>query len=80
MNKGMDQSVDQPESSDTKEFESCERKFREFICGEEAMKISSTEPYCLHRPIRRGHFNVSQHYAVQQVLSSGECMSKEFLH
>ncbi|XP_009394524.2 actin-related protein 9 isoform X1 [Musa acuminata AAA Group] len=42
--------------------------FKEFICGEEALKISSVEPYCLSHPIRRGHFNVSQHYPLQQVL------------
>lgn len=44
-----------------------EYEFKEFICGEEALKISSAEPYCLHRPIRRGHFNVSQNYSSQQV-------------
>lgn len=42
-------------------------KFRQFICGEEALKISPTEPYCLRRPIRRGHLNISQHYPMQQV-------------
>ncbi|KAM0938921.1 putative Actin family, ATPase, nucleotide binding domain-containing protein [Dioscorea sansibarensis] len=45
-----------------------EYEFKEFICGEEALKISSAEPYCLHRPIRRGHFNVSQNYSAQQVI------------
>ncbi|KAM3326708.1 actin-related protein 9 isoform X3 [Capsicum chacoense] len=45
-----------------------ERKYREYICGEEALRISPTEPYCLRRPIRRGHLNVSQHYSTQQVL------------
>ncbi|KAJ0970294.1 hypothetical protein J5N97_023171 [Dioscorea zingiberensis] len=44
-----------------------EYTYKKFICGEDALKISSTEPYCLHRPIRRGHFNVSQHYSPQQV-------------
>lgn len=44
-----------------------ERKYRKFICCEEALKISSDEPYCLRRPIRRGHFNVSQYYPMQQV-------------
>lgn len=47
---------------------SSERKYREYICGEEAVRISPTEPYCLRRPIRRGHLNVSQHYPTQQVL------------
>lgn len=47
---------------------SSERKYREYICGEEALRISPTEPYCLCRPIRRGHLNVSQHYPIQQVL------------
>ncbi|KAI3915451.1 hypothetical protein MKW92_031925 [Papaver armeniacum] len=45
-----------------------EYKFRESICGEEALKISPEEPYSVRRPIRRGHFNVSQHYPLQQVL------------
>ncbi|TMW88728.1 hypothetical protein EJD97_018189 [Solanum chilense] len=47
---------------------SSERKYREYICGEEALRISPTEPYCLRRPIRRGHLNVSQYYPTQQVL------------
>ncbi|KAM7279388.1 hypothetical protein ACFE04_006522 [Oxalis oulophora] len=58
----------QAEGTDSKEVSLNERKFKQFICGEEALKISSTEPYCLRRPIRRGHLNVSQHYPVQQVL------------
>nr|XP_043628961.1 actin-related protein 9 isoform X2 [Erigeron canadensis] len=43
-------------------------EYKEYICGEEAMRISPTEPYCLRRPIRRGHLNISQHYSMQQVL------------
>ncbi|XP_055960527.1 actin-related protein 9 isoform X2 [Mercurialis annua] len=43
-------------------------KYRKFICGGEALRISPAEPYCLHRPIRRGHLNISQHYSLQQVL------------
>ncbi|KAF8388212.1 hypothetical protein HHK36_026878 [Tetracentron sinense] len=64
----MNDSFDQPEGVDRKELNSSEYKFREFICSEEALKISPTEPYCLCRPIRRGHFNVSQQYSLQQVL------------
>ncbi|MFS7926044.1 putative Actin family, ATPase, nucleotide binding domain-containing protein [Helianthus anomalus] len=45
-----------------------ELKCKEYICGEEAMRISPTEPYCLRRPIRRGHLNISQYYPMQQVL------------
>ncbi|GJS37925.1 actin-related protein 9 [Tanacetum coccineum] len=45
-----------------------ESKYKEYICGEEAMRISPTEPYCLRRPIRRGHLNISLHYSMQQVL------------
>lgn len=45
-----------------------ECKYREFICGEEALRIPPNEPYCLRRPIRRGHFNVSPYYPAQQVL------------
>lgn len=41
--------------------------FKEFICGEEALKISPVEPYCLSHPIRRGHLNISHHYPLQQV-------------
>ncbi|XP_020261397.1 actin-related protein 9 isoform X2 [Asparagus officinalis] len=65
-NKGAEEGLlDQPK------VEGCssdEYKYKEFICGEEALKISSLEPYCLRRPIRRGHFNVSQHYPQQQVI------------
>ncbi|XP_021721805.1 actin-related protein 9-like isoform X2 [Chenopodium quinoa] len=45
-----------------------EQIYREFICGEEALRISPCEPFCLRRPIRRGHFNVSPYYPAQQVL------------
>ncbi|XP_057527724.1 actin-related protein 9 isoform X3 [Amaranthus tricolor] len=45
-----------------------ECKYKEFIFGEEALRISPCEPYCLRRPIRRGHFNVSSYYPAQQVL------------
>ncbi|KAI3504164.1 hypothetical protein L1887_32709 [Cichorium endivia] len=54
--------------------ESSERRCREFVCGEDAMKISPTEPYCLRRPIRRGHLNISQHYSMQQVLEDLEAI------
>ncbi|XP_023633325.1 actin-related protein 9 [Capsella rubella] len=49
--------------------ETCENKhkYKEMIFGEEAMKISPKEPYSIHHPIRRGHFNVSPHYSAQQV-------------
>ncbi|CAL5189475.1 unnamed protein product [Lathyrus oleraceus] len=61
-------SLDPKDGSDLKEIGMSNRKFREFICGEEALRISPTEPYCLCRPIRRGHLNISQHYPMQQVL------------
>ncbi|XP_059650895.1 actin-related protein 9 [Cornus florida] len=60
--------LDQQEVTGGKELGSSECKFREYICGEEALKISPSEPYCLHRPIRRGHFNISLHYPMQQIL------------
>ncbi|KAK4482806.1 hypothetical protein RD792_009976 [Penstemon davidsonii] len=56
------------EGNDDGEPSSSEPKHREFICGEEALRISPSEPYCLRRPIRRGHLNISMHYPVQQVL------------
>ncbi|MED6150241.1 Actin-like protein arp9 (SWI/SNF complex component arp9) [Stylosanthes scabra] len=62
------ESLDPKEDTDSKELHLSGRKFREFICGEEALRISPTEPYCLNRPIRRGHLNISQHYSMQQVL------------
>ncbi|XP_010542931.1 PREDICTED: actin-related protein 9 [Tarenaya hassleriana] len=53
--------------TDSKDTRESKRKYRETIFGEEAMRIAPTEPYCIRRPIRRGHFNVSQHYPAQQV-------------
>lgn len=55
------------ENTSISELHSSERKFRECIYGEEALQISPTEPYCLRRPIRRGHLNISQYYPMQQV-------------
>ncbi|KAJ1384887.1 actin-related protein 9 [Sesbania bispinosa] len=55
-------------AADSKELGVSELKFREFICGEEALRTSLTEPYCLCCPIRRGHLNISQYNSMQQVL------------
>ncbi|MED6162677.1 Actin-like protein arp9 (SWI/SNF complex component arp9) [Stylosanthes scabra] len=60
------ESLGPKQDTGTKELHLSERKFREFICGEEALRISRAEPYCLNRPIRRGHLNISQHYSMQQ--------------
>lgn len=49
--------------------DSVEYTFKEFICGEDALTISPSEPYCLSRPIRRGHFNISQDYPLHQVIA-----------
>lgn len=62
------ESLDPKEGTDSKELIASERKFKEFICGEEALRVSPTDQYCLCRPIRRGHLNISQHYSLQQVL------------
>ncbi|KAF7146263.1 hypothetical protein RHSIM_Rhsim04G0187900 [Rhododendron simsii] len=59
--------TDLKEGSASKELGSSECKLKEYICGEEALRISPTEPYCLRRPIRRGHLNVSLYYPTQQV-------------
>ncbi|CAK9165455.1 unnamed protein product [Ilex paraguariensis] len=64
---GTSESPNQQEGTASGEIASSEWKYREYICGEEALKISPTEPYCLSRPIRRGHLNISQHYPMQQV-------------
>ncbi|XP_022147444.1 actin-related protein 9 [Momordica charantia] len=62
------ESLDQHVVTDSKELSSSVIRYRQFICGEDALKVSPSEPYCLHRPIRRGHLNISQHYPMQQVL------------
>ncbi|XP_058211955.1 actin-related protein 9 isoform X2 [Rhododendron vialii] len=59
--------TDLKEGTASKELGSSECKLKEYICGEEALRISPTEPYCLRRPIRRGHLNVSLYYPMQQV-------------
>ncbi|KAK9137521.1 hypothetical protein Sjap_008115 [Stephania japonica] len=64
----QDQSLGQAQDGDDRDPICGNYKFKEFICGDEALQISPTDPYCLHRPIRRGHLNISQHYSLQQVL------------
>ncbi|CAA0806660.1 Actin-related protein 9 [Striga hermonthica] len=61
-------SVDKEGTVNEGETSSTEPKYRECIFGEEALRISPTEPYCLRRPIRRGHLNISMHYPMQQVI------------
>ncbi|KAJ3679929.1 hypothetical protein LUZ60_016207 [Juncus effusus] len=56
-----------PKPSNQEESTSEEYKYKENIFGEDALKISPSEPYCLRRPIRRGHFNISKNYSSQQV-------------
>ncbi|KAK6929809.1 Actin family [Dillenia turbinata] len=69
INKGpSSESASNHEVNESKELSSTDRKYRECIFGEEALKVSPTEPYCLCRPIRRGHLNISLHYPMQQVL------------
>ncbi|KAK3043437.1 hypothetical protein RJ639_002016, partial [Escallonia herrerae] len=69
LNKGESSESPVPEeTTGSRELRPSENKYREYICGEEALRISPTEPYCLRRPIRRGHLNISQHYPLQQVL------------
>ncbi|XP_051127803.1 actin-related protein 9 isoform X2 [Andrographis paniculata] len=53
---------------------STEPKYREYIIGEEALRIPPNEPYCLRRPIRRGHFNISMYYPAQQVIEDMHCI------
>ncbi|XP_068645784.1 actin-related protein 9 isoform X2 [Aristolochia californica] len=77
-------SLDQPESVDDKEPNHEQYKFRDVIFGEEALRISPSEPYYLRHPIRRGHFNISQHYTMHQVLEDlsaiWDWILKENLH
>lgn len=58
------------EGNNKEEPSSIERRYKEYICGDEALRISATEPYSVRRPIRRGHLNISLYYPMQQVLFS----------
>ncbi|XP_039771488.1 actin-related protein 9-like isoform X2 [Panicum virgatum] len=49
-----------------------ENKYKEVIFGEDALKIPPSESYCLSRPIRRGHFNVSHNYSLHQAVSGSQ--------
>ncbi|KAF6153225.1 hypothetical protein GIB67_036571, partial [Kingdonia uniflora] len=71
-----DELLDHAEGVDGREPDSSAYKYRKFICGEEAQRVSPTEPYCLRRPIRRGHLNVSQHYPSQQVVEAFVVVSR----
>lgn len=46
----------------SEESGSIEPRYKEYICGEEALKILPTEPFCLCRFIRRGHLNIFMYY------------------
>ncbi|XP_073287304.1 actin-related protein 9-like isoform X1 [Primulina huaijiensis] len=63
---GPGEALIQKEGKANEEDSFTEPKYREYICGEEALRISPSEPYVLRRPIRRGHLNISLHYPVQQ--------------
>ncbi|KAL6650446.1 hypothetical protein ACP70R_009371 [Stipagrostis hirtigluma subsp. patula] len=67
---GKDSEEETPPSTsgDGNEPDFEERKYKEMIFGEDALKIPPSESYCLSRPIRRGHFNISQNYSLHQVL------------
>lgn len=67
--KGSSEALNELQGGDGRKQSSGGYKFKEYICGEEALRISPSEPYCLHHPIRRGHLNISQYYPTQQVLS-----------
>ncbi|CAN0904350.1 Actin-related protein 9 [Linum grandiflorum] len=62
------ESSEEHQDDEAKQLPSTEYRFRQFIIGDEALSISPTEPYCLRRPIRRGHLNISQQYPLQQVI------------
>lgn len=67
-NKGTtSESLGQHRDANTEELGSSNKKYKKVIYGEEALKISPMAPYTLHRPIRRGHLNISLHYPMQQV-------------
>ncbi|XP_047065124.1 actin-related protein 9-like [Lolium rigidum] len=61
-----DEDPSQSTSDDGNRPNSEEIKYKEMIFGEDALKIPPSAPYCLSRPIRRGHFNISQNYQLHQ--------------
>ncbi|VAH24722.1 unnamed protein product [Triticum turgidum subsp. durum] len=68
VNSDADEDPSQSTSDDGNKSNSEESKYKEMIFGEDALKIPPSAPYCLGRPIRRGHFNISQNYSLHQVL------------
>uniref|UniRef100_A0A453AA86 Actin-related protein 9 n=1 Tax=Aegilops tauschii subsp. strangulata TaxID=200361 RepID=A0A453AA86_AEGTS len=68
VNSDADEDPSQSTSDDGNKPNSEENKYKEMIFGEDALKIPHSAPYCLGRPIRRGHFNISQNYSLHQVL------------
>uniref|UniRef100_A0ACD5V0C5 Uncharacterized protein n=1 Tax=Avena sativa TaxID=4498 RepID=A0ACD5V0C5_AVESA len=63
-----DEDPSQSTSEDGNRPNAEESKYKEMIFGEDALKIPPSASYCLNRPIRRGHFNISQNYPSHQVL------------
>ncbi|VAH40419.1 unnamed protein product [Triticum turgidum subsp. durum] len=68
VNSDVDEDPSQSTSDDGNKPNSEESKYKEMLFGEDALKIPPSAPYCLGRPIRRGHFNISQNYSLHQVL------------
>lgn len=67
MYKDAEEDTPPSTSGDDNGHDFTENKYKEMIFGEDALKIPPSESYCLSRPIRRGHFNVSQNYSLHQV-------------
>jgi actin-related protein 8 len=65
--KGAEEDTPPSTSGDGNGHDFEENKYKEMIFGEDALKIPPSESYCLSRPIRRGHFNVSHNYSLHQV-------------
>ncbi|KAF0892364.1 hypothetical protein E2562_015441 [Oryza meyeriana var. granulata] len=68
VDKDADVDTLQRSSPDGTDPDSEENMYKEMIFGEDALKIPPSESYCLSHPIRRGHFNISQDYSLNQVL------------
>ncbi|TVT96889.1 hypothetical protein EJB05_57886 [Eragrostis curvula] len=68
VDKNSDEDTLPSTSGDGNEHGFEENKYKEMIVGEDALRIPPSESYCLSRPIRRGHFNVSHNYSLHQVL------------
>ena len=64
MNKEKPEGMDEVNVSGDDKRNDYTHTFRNFICGDETLRIAPDQPCFLRQPIRRGHLNVSLYYSV----------------